>query len=248
MANQLNVYDLHRGMLSRRQKERECYMTVLERCYARIRRSSQAQNFSCVFEIPCVIMGMPLFDLDTCAKFVIRNLVGNGFSVEVRPPTALSISWELFPDANKKKNGDATAALLAPLPLSLPYSSPPPRPPPPLPVPPPQQHDHRPPPLPLPPQSNYRARNKNPTVRPTDVVLEHLRQQRDGALSPQDPRPCFQQPRFPTFPSPPPPLRPTTGPSPPPPPPHPQRDSTAAVVPRPIRDFRPSGRLDLRVL
>jgi len=246
MANQLNVYDLHRGMLSRRQKERECYMNVLERCYARIRRSSQAQNFSCVFEIPCVIMGMPLFDLDTCAKFVIRNLIGNGFRVDVRPPTSLSISWELFPD--KRKNADADAPLFA-LPSAAPAPTQQQTPPPP---PPPRPHtSYCPPPLPLPPQSCHRARRKDPQVRPTDVVLEHLKQQRDGALLPhaqKSPRPCFQQPRFPTFPSPsstgtpasacaaPLPLRQAPG------------GSTTTVVPRSIRDFRPSGRLDLRVL
>lgn len=97
MSNQINVYDLHRLALARRQKERDCFLNVLERCYCRIRRLNSMYKSHCDFDVPLLVMGKPLFDLQTCVKFMVRNLVGNGYRVEVYPPRRLRIHWGLIP-------------------------------------------------------------------------------------------------------------------------------------------------------
>lgn len=104
MSNQINVFDLHRLALARRQKERECFMSVLERCYSRIRRINKMYRSQCEFDVPIMVAGRPLFDLETCIKFMIRNLSGNGFVVHFYPPRTLHISWGIF--AARKGNND----------------------------------------------------------------------------------------------------------------------------------------------
>jgi hypothetical protein len=101
MANQINVYDLHRLALVRRQKERDCFTSVLERCYTRIRRINAMYKSQCDFDVPMLVMGRPLFDMETCVKFMIRNLTGNGYYVELQPPRKLYISWGFFSHADR---------------------------------------------------------------------------------------------------------------------------------------------------
>ena len=103
MSNQINVFDLHRLALARRQKERDCFMSVLEKCYSRIRRVNKMYKSQCEFDVPIMIAGKPLFDIETCIKFMIRNLSGNGFVVHFYPPRTLHISWGMFA---RKSNAD----------------------------------------------------------------------------------------------------------------------------------------------
>ena len=130
MSNQINVYDLHRLALTRRQRERECFMTVLEKCYSRIRRTNAIYKSQCDFDVPIFIMGRPLFDIETCIKFMIRNLSGNGYVVHFYPPRTLHISWSMtsYPalSSSPVENRNNTRRVLQssrPLPLPLPSSS-----------------------------------------------------------------------------------------------------------------------------
>lgn len=52
---------------------------------------------SCVFVVPQMIFGKPVYDMNACIAFVSRNLTGNGFFVRCKPPNpnVLSISWDL---------------------------------------------------------------------------------------------------------------------------------------------------------
>lgn len=70
-------------------------MTVLERCYTRIRRVASMDRQTCVFDVPRLVIGLPLFDCVACTNFLVRNLVGNGYDVVSQSPTSLHISWDL---------------------------------------------------------------------------------------------------------------------------------------------------------
>lgn len=124
MSNQINVYDLHRIALARRQRERECFMSVLEKCYTRIRRINGMYKSHCDFDVPLMVMGRPLFDLDTCIRFMIRNLSGNGYAVQLYPPRRLHISWSLFSPSTPQNRhsylGDVSEFVAAPPPAPPP--------------------------------------------------------------------------------------------------------------------------------
>lgn len=93
MTNQISVYELHRIVLAKRQKERDCFTSILDKCYSRIKRLNSMYKSCCIFDVPIISCGKPLFDLEVCLKFVIRNLTGNGFQIQYFPPRRLLISW-----------------------------------------------------------------------------------------------------------------------------------------------------------
>lgn len=97
VPNQVTVYDLHRGMAQRQQRQRLSFEKVLEMCYSRIKRVARLRQSGCVFTVPSMIMGLPLYDINACMAFVARNLVGNGFEVHntERDARELWISWDL---------------------------------------------------------------------------------------------------------------------------------------------------------
>lgn len=93
--NQITVYDLYNTMRDKQQRHHECYQIALNRCYARIRKCASVNRYECMYEVPGVIVGMPLFDTVRCVKHVVRNLHMNGFRVVHAPPATLHISWDV---------------------------------------------------------------------------------------------------------------------------------------------------------
>lgn len=93
--NQVTVYDLHNAARVRSQRQHECFNLVNERCYARIKKCASVHRKSCVFEVPDIILGKPLYDVDRCTRLLIGNLEGNGFAVTYIFPRSLAISWDL---------------------------------------------------------------------------------------------------------------------------------------------------------
>lgn len=116
MANQINVFDLHRLALVRRQKERDSFISVLEKCYSRIKRVNNIYRSQCDFDVPIMVAGRPLFDMETCIKFMIRNLTSNGFVVDFHPPRTLHISWGLHSRQSPPPIANASASAPALLP------------------------------------------------------------------------------------------------------------------------------------
>lgn len=97
IPNQVTVYDLHRNTAQRNYRQRESFERILEQCYSRIKRMNRLRQTSCTYVIPQMLFGKPVFDMNTCAAFVMRNLMGNGFYVKCPPhsPNILYISWDL---------------------------------------------------------------------------------------------------------------------------------------------------------
>jgi hypothetical protein len=93
LQGQFSVRDLANTMHRRSRRQQECYAEVLERCYSRIRRCAAANRFEYIYEVPDMIVGMPLFDLNRCVRVVMRNLLGNGFQVAYYFPRFLHVSW-----------------------------------------------------------------------------------------------------------------------------------------------------------
>jgi len=95
MSNQITAYDLHCSMQHRRQKQRECFIEILEKCYTRIRRMSANNQTQCKYEVPHFLVGKPRYDVATCTSFLVRNLSRNGFTVHITPPCILHVSWNM---------------------------------------------------------------------------------------------------------------------------------------------------------
>ena len=94
-ANQITVYDLYNTMRERQQRHNECYTIVLDRVYCRIKRCASVNRYTCTFEVPQIIVGKPLFNVESCLRYVMHNLTSNGFRVRYSFPRTLDISWDM---------------------------------------------------------------------------------------------------------------------------------------------------------
>ena len=99
IENQVSVLDIRGAMRLKSERHRACFVSVLDRCYSRIRRCASVLREECTFEVPLFVPGLPVYDVEKCVRFVASHLAKNGFRVE-RIPTVenengrmLVISW-----------------------------------------------------------------------------------------------------------------------------------------------------------
>jgi hypothetical protein len=102
----LNILELHRTINEKNMRKTETYEKVLESCHRKITLGSQTRQLRCMFEVPEYIPGYPIFDLNSCIKFLMATLKANGFLVNYYFPKILYISWDFdeIREDSKPKN------------------------------------------------------------------------------------------------------------------------------------------------
>ena len=96
VQNQITVLELRSAMRQREDNQRAGFAAALERCYSRIRRCASVGRNECAFSIPPAVLGLPLYDVDRCARFVVSHLTKNGFRVtDGDQPLHIHVSWDL---------------------------------------------------------------------------------------------------------------------------------------------------------
>ena len=83
--NQVNVVELRKSITTRKETRRNGYVNVIERCYTRIKRCGSVGRLNCIFDIPNVIIGLPIYDIVECKDVLVDNLRNNGFYVQEDP-------------------------------------------------------------------------------------------------------------------------------------------------------------------
>lgn len=70
---------------------------IMELCHRRIRNIASYGGMNCFYEIPGVLVGFPLYNLEECIQYVVEKLRGTGFLVQLLPPPQIGvvyISWD----------------------------------------------------------------------------------------------------------------------------------------------------------
>lgn len=70
---------------------------VLERCHSKIRKVATQGGMNTFYEIPGMIVGLPLYNIEACTQHIIEKLRASGFLVQLLPPPSLwviYISWD----------------------------------------------------------------------------------------------------------------------------------------------------------
>jgi hypothetical protein len=138
VENQISVVELRNTMNDRDDRHRDSFAVILDRCYSRIKRCATVGRGNCVFNVPHALPGHPLYNVDSCVRFVASHLLRNGFKVERADgdsgghPHVLQVSW----DAREHVSADSFYLSLPPANRTVPsleynLNSPPP----PVPVP-----------------------------------------------------------------------------------------------------------------
>jgi hypothetical protein len=90
----INIYDLYRNINEKKQKRVSTFNVALRRCHSKIHESSMNEMMSCLFTVPEYIIGEPLYKLNECIAYIMKQLRQDGFLVKYYPTKVLYISWD----------------------------------------------------------------------------------------------------------------------------------------------------------
>lgn len=97
MNPQISLNELYRMRKKKEANKIVCYDKVLERCHNRIRNAAQYGGLNTFYEIPAMIIGLPLYNIQLCTEHVIKKLRESGFLVQLLPPPSMYViyvSWD----------------------------------------------------------------------------------------------------------------------------------------------------------
>lgn len=97
----LNIYELHDEINKQKEKRSKSFDKVLETCHQKIINASKKELFKVYFDVPDFVLGLPVYDLTECIKYIVKSLENNGFLVHYMFPKLLYISWD-FKEINKE--------------------------------------------------------------------------------------------------------------------------------------------------
>lgn len=92
-VEEINVNQIQEIHYQRLKKRVDVFDNVLKKCYRVIRQTVSREDQWCIYTIPEIIFGNPLYKIPDCANYLYRNLRKNGFTVKYIFPNHLVIMW-----------------------------------------------------------------------------------------------------------------------------------------------------------
>jgi hypothetical protein len=90
---QINIFELQNSVSKKKELRKRVFITILNKCHAKIKEAAKNELYLCYYEVPRYVIGLPLYNLEDCIKFIINQLVDNGFVVEKVLNSCIVISW-----------------------------------------------------------------------------------------------------------------------------------------------------------
>ena len=85
--------DLIKQQKEREDKKKEIFKKILEKIEKKIILASNSNFYECKYEIPEFLMGMPIYSVVDCKKYIKQKLKKNGFKVDNLINNIILISW-----------------------------------------------------------------------------------------------------------------------------------------------------------
>ena len=110
----ISVKEIQEQFEDKTRKRLEIYRKILERCFHTIKQCATSDNTFCFFEVPPVKLGLPIYKVDQCLKYIEMKLKEKGFQVKPVSKTMVYISWPLkTPDYRRLEYLSAASRPLA---------------------------------------------------------------------------------------------------------------------------------------
>ena len=93
MNYKLNASDIINQQDLQNRKRIRIYKKVLDKCYNRIKFTAKKNTKWCFYTVPNYMVGVPLYDVNACIIFMIKQLHSGGFLVKYTHPNLIYISW-----------------------------------------------------------------------------------------------------------------------------------------------------------
>jgi hypothetical protein len=102
--NLLDINKLHKEIEKREERKNKVYEMILHKVHMRIVGiNKKSSDCYCFFVVPSFIFGVPLYDMNNCIIYVMKDLTDRGFKVEYTHPNLLYINWISKPKEIKSK-------------------------------------------------------------------------------------------------------------------------------------------------
>ncbi len=96
MPPHLSIHELYSVQKKKKESRTVYFDHIIELIHRRIRKISSLGGMNTFYEIPGLLMGFPLYDLNECTSYIVNALRKNGFLVQLLPPPhkyVIYISW-----------------------------------------------------------------------------------------------------------------------------------------------------------
>jgi hypothetical protein len=99
----VNIYDLYKNINEKKEKKLSNFNEILYKIHNKIKKASDLEKYSIIFQVPEFIFGIPNYSIDKCTAYLIKELRMNGFLVKYYFPKILYISWNPIEIKQSKK-------------------------------------------------------------------------------------------------------------------------------------------------
>lgn len=89
----LSISDVNKIDERRKQIRKEIYTRIYEQFVAKIKQSVELGCKQIFLQVPSFLVGYPSFDRQQAARYVSRQFLRGGFSVQLVSPTELYVAW-----------------------------------------------------------------------------------------------------------------------------------------------------------
>lgn len=97
----LNVFELNRHRDEKEVRKYETYRKILEKVHFKIQQNSKKGISFCFYNLPTYLPGLPAYDIQKCAEYIIERLKKIGIIVLYFHPNAIYATWEHIPSSLK---------------------------------------------------------------------------------------------------------------------------------------------------
>lgn len=104
-APQISISELYSMKTKKDKIKIETFNVILGKCHSKIKTIAGQGGMNIFFEIPFVLLGFPLYDINECIEYIVDALRKNGLLVQILPHpnyNTIYISWKPT-DINMKK-------------------------------------------------------------------------------------------------------------------------------------------------
>jgi hypothetical protein len=110
MDTPFDIRTLYKAQVNRTDHRQATYDILVRRVHHRVKTVSQSNEVQCVYQLPQLVVGMPLYDPFECCGYLIRKLKNDGFMVKYYHPNILYINWAQHVIESHVRGLDATEA------------------------------------------------------------------------------------------------------------------------------------------
>lgn len=93
----ISLNELYQMQNKKQKSKKVVFDKVLELCHRRIRNIGTFGGMNTFYEVPGLLIGFPLYNINDCTEHVVEQLRKSGFMVQILPPPqicVLYISWD----------------------------------------------------------------------------------------------------------------------------------------------------------